>query len=87
MDLTQLQEVAYEFALGKIKTYKKSNQGIVNHNWIVTTRRGTYVIRGVPSFRTIRQVQFEQRLIEALAKKKQAICFPYHFTLKMAKAR
>jgi len=69
----QIEEILDNWDLGKLKSYKKAEKGLVNHNWIIKTNKGKYVLRGVIFFRELKDIKFEIKYLDYLKNKK----FPY----------
>jgi len=69
----QIEKILNNWNLGKLKNFKKAEKGVVNHNWIITTNKGKYVLRGVVFFRKLKDVKFELKYLEYLKNKR----FPY----------
>jgi len=55
--------------IGKIKGIKKAKLGLVNHNWLIQTDKGKFVLRGVSKDRKIKQLEFELNYLLKLQKK------------------
>jgi len=61
-----LQVIADFFNLGKIISFSEINMGLVNTSWKLITQKGSYVVRKLPSYKTIEELQTEQSIILSL---------------------
>jgi Ser/Thr protein kinase RdoA (MazF antagonist) len=41
----QVEKILKNWNVGKLISYKKAEKGVVNHNWIVNTTKGKYILR------------------------------------------
>lgn len=69
----EIEDILSDWNLGKLKKFKKAEKGVVNHNWLITTTKGKYVLRGLVFFRKRKDVNFELKYSNYLKNKK----FPY----------
>ncbi len=59
--------------IGKLISYKKSTKGESNHNWVVQTKEGKFILRRAPNFRKLKDLRFELFYLTKLKEKG----FPY----------
>ena len=89
MQLTkkEILEIVNNFDLGKVKDHKLIKGGLVNHNYILKTEKGNYIIRivGNNSPEKIKHLKLQFKILNFLKKKN----FPYKipFPLKTKNSR
>jgi len=67
---TQIKKILENWNVGEVVSFKKAFKGVVNHNWIVNTTKGKYVLRGVAFFKKLSELNFELRCLNYLKKRK-----------------
>ena len=73
LNKNQIENILNNWNLGKLKTFKKAIKGVVNHNWIIKTTKGKFILRGVVFHKKLKDLKFELKYTDYLKRKK----FPY----------
>ncbi len=69
----EVQILIDKWGVGDITSYEKSTKGESNHNWIVKTTHGKFILRRAPDFRKLKDLKFELFYLTKLNEDK----FPY----------
>ncbi len=69
----ELQEILSNWNIGEVLRYSNAEKGEVNHNWIVKTKRGKFVLRKVSKYKQVKDLNFEFTYLNYLKNKG----FPY----------
>jgi|TARA_Y100000310_G_scaffold72034_1_gene67973 homoserine kinase type II len=72
----EVEKVAKEYNLGKLKNFKKIKGGLVNHNYSIKTIKGRYIIRivGNQSIKKLKHLKLQFKILNFLRKNN----FPYN---------
>jgi len=79
MQLTKKEiiELLRRYDLGTFLSYKKAKMGVANHNWIIRTTTGKFVLRCVSRFKKLKEIKFELKYLNFFRKS--------HFQYKIPK--
>lgn len=71
MTLTKIEVVKLlnNYPIGDFISHKKTMAGVANHNWIIQTTKGKFVLRCVPEWKKIKNLNFEFEYINHFKKK------------------
>ena len=69
----EITKILDNWNIGKLISFKKAEKGVVNHNWIIKTEKGKYVLRNPHEQYKAKDIAFELNYLTYLKKKK----FPY----------
>lgn len=81
----EITKILKKYALGDLIRYQKLTKGLMNHNWLLKTKNGKYVLRAVAEKRSLNELNFEQNYLEHIRKSE----FPYDIpkTVKTSKGQ
>ncbi len=77
-----IRKILDSWSLGSIKNIKKAKMGVVNHNWIIETSSGNYVLRILPKGKKLKDLMFELKYIDILSKEGFGYQLPYALKTK-----
>jgi len=69
----EITELLKNYNIGTLLSYKKTRTGVANHNWIIKTTDGKFVLRGVSKFKKLKEIKFELEYLDYFYKNG----FPY----------
>lgn len=72
-NILDVKKVLTNWDIGDIITFKKAEKGVSNHNWVIKTTKGKYILRKVRQDRKLSELKFELKYLDYLKEKK----FPY----------
>ena len=80
--MMDIRKILDSWSLGSIKNIKKAKMGVVNHNWIIETSSGNYVLRILPKGKKLKDLMFELKYIDILSKEGFGYQLPYALKTK-----
>jgi homoserine kinase type II len=75
-----IDSILKSYHIGSAISYKKAKEGVVNHNWIIKTTKGTYILRLISHFRKLSEILFEHEFLTGLKKQSFPYEIPYPLT-------
>lgn len=73
----EVQKLLKNWKINALISYKKTREGIVNHNWIIKTPKEKYILRGTSKDRKENELLFELHFLTQLKKQKFPYKIPY----------
>jgi len=70
LTIKQIKKILNNWEIGNVKEIKKTDKGVVNHNWIIKTSNGKYVLRGLPEDRKLKGLMYELKYIDYFDKER-----------------
>jgi homoserine kinase type II len=66
---TQANDLISKWNIGSLVSYKKTAEGVANHNWILKTDKGKFILRGVAKDRKLNELLFELEILKELSER------------------
>jgi homoserine kinase type II len=80
--VSELKQVLTAFDIGKIVSVEPISQGLINHNWVVTSKSGVFIARLANPKRKLRHVLLEQKFALAMSNAIPETGFPLAISTK-----
>ncbi|MFH0906295.1 MAG: phosphotransferase [archaeon] len=77
LEKKQIQKIFLRYNLGNVLSYSKAERGVVNHNWVVTTDKGKFVLRGLTKFRRKRELLYEHQFLKKVSSRNIPYRLPF----------
>jgi len=76
MNKQEINKILNNWNVGDLISYKKADKGVVNHNYIVKTSKGEFVLRKVAPYKKLSDLRFEIKYLTYLKKHKFSYQIP-----------
>jgi len=76
MNKQEINKILNNWNVGDLISYKKADKGVVNHNYIVKTSKGEFVLRKVAPYKKLSDLRFEIKYLTYLKKHKFSYRIP-----------
>ena len=77
LDHKEINEILERYDIGALVDFEKMKEGISNQNWIITTRKGKFVLKCIAKDRRIEELLFEHAFIKHISNSNINYKFPF----------